>query len=386
MRLFPSCLLLAGSAALCARAADISESSIEVSFRPQDLPQKTTTCKALNRAARTLEDIQIEYIDVNPTAERTLLMVHGWPSLWHSWKFQVEEFKDDYRLIIPNNRGFANSTHPGDFVASGTWADMVGDLMCVLEHAGVNTAVCMGHDWGSELCYEAARMRPDRITAVLGAVVPYMPSEGSFAPSSALVPYLPRLAYQIYLGESPDSASVELNKDVRRTLRATLRTVASPPPETFLESTTTYLGAWKEVKEIPPIPFFTKEEEDYWVEQYSIQGFEFTLEFYTIANQLGSWEFIHAQGNYTIPQPALAILPIHDPVANWEKAMQLLRSQHFLPNLAVKTMDGAHWPQLEFPKVFNRFVREWLNEIEGKETKPQDTEQAVLHVRSAGEL
>jgi hypothetical protein len=26
--------------------------------------------------------------------------------------------------------------------------------------------------------------------------------------------------------------------------------------------------------QIPPIPFFSKEEEDYWVEQYSISGFK----------------------------------------------------------------------------------------------------------------
>lgn len=28
--------------------------------------------------------------------------------------------------------------------------------------------------------------------------------------------------------------------------------------------------------QIPPIPFFSKEEEDYWVEQYSISGFKYS--------------------------------------------------------------------------------------------------------------
>ena len=28
--------------------------------------------------------------------------------------------------------------------------------------------------------------------------------------------------------------------------------------------------------QIPPIPFFSKEEEDYWVEQYSINGFKYS--------------------------------------------------------------------------------------------------------------
>jgi pimeloyl-ACP methyl ester carboxylesterase len=49
---------------------------------------------------------------------------------------------------------------------------MVGDLVCILENAGVSKAVCVGHDWGSQICYEAARMRPDLFEAVIGAVIP----------------------------------------------------------------------------------------------------------------------------------------------------------------------------------------------------------------------
>jgi pimeloyl-ACP methyl ester carboxylesterase len=49
---------------------------------------------------------------------------------------------------------------------------MVGDLVCILENAGVAKAVCVGHDWGAQICYEAARMRPDLFEAVIGAVVP----------------------------------------------------------------------------------------------------------------------------------------------------------------------------------------------------------------------
>lgn len=56
--------------------------------------------------------------------------------------------------------------------SSGTHADIVGDFVCVLANAGVSKAVCIGHDWGSQLCYEAARMRPDLFEAVVGAAIP----------------------------------------------------------------------------------------------------------------------------------------------------------------------------------------------------------------------
>jgi soluble epoxide hydrolase / lipid-phosphate phosphatase len=103
----------------------------------------------------------------------------------------------------------------------------------------------------------------------------------------------PRLAYQLFFDKQTSAATDELDRDIRRTLRGTLRDVASPPPESFLTSPDTYIGAWDGVDEvcfsvsrahvsanlylqIPPIPFFSKEEEDYWVEQYSISGFKYS--------------------------------------------------------------------------------------------------------------
>lgn len=66
---------------------------------------------------------------------------------------------------------------------------MVSDLTCILEDANVSSAICVGyvtyssalptniqqqhrHDWGSQVCYEAARLRPDLFTAVAGVAIP----------------------------------------------------------------------------------------------------------------------------------------------------------------------------------------------------------------------
>ena len=49
---------------LCAAVGAIAaehplDKSLEVSFRPQDLPKKTASCKALNRATDELKDIDL---------------------------------------------------------------------------------------------------------------------------------------------------------------------------------------------------------------------------------------------------------------------------------------------------------------------------------------
>jgi len=336
----------------------------ESTFNPYGFQQQIATCPGINRVDNKTVDLHLQYVDVaNPNAKGTIVLLHGWPSLWASWKYQIQEFRNDYRLIVPNIRGFGASTHPSDIQSSGSFPDLVGDVMCILAHANVSQAIVVGHDWGCQLAYEAARERPDVFTAVVGIDIPYIAAAGPFVPISALVPAFPHLAYQIYFAEETSAAIAELNADIRRTLRATLRTVASAPPPDFLLSNTSYLAAWQNVSDIPPIPFFSASEEDYWVDQYSIQKFNYTLEFYTNSDRLESYTFANGQGNETIPQPALSILPTQDIVGNWVAAASLLKSADFLSNLTQTSLNGSHWVQLEFPNQVNALLRNFFSTL-----------------------
>ncbi|KAJ7735113.1 alpha/beta-hydrolase [Mycena maculata] len=351
-----------------------SSASGSSAFDPRSFSKSTATCKATNRADEkdTAVDIHLRYVDISPSAKTTLILVHGWPSLWSTWSNQIQEFKEDYHLIVPDLRGFGESTHPGDVRRSGTMPDMVGDIVCILEHANISSAVCVGHDWGSQICYEAARMRPDMFRGVVGAVIPYLPSAGDFTPVENLVGVLPKLSYQVFFNKQTAEAVAHLDEDRRRTIRATLRTVASPPPDDFLKSRTSFLAGWADVTEIPPVPFFTPDEEDYFFEQYRIQGFKYTLQFYTEENRRASWAFTNAQGNHTISQPVLSILPNNDPVANWGVVSKLLKSTDFLPNSKTEFMDGAHWCHIEHPETFNALMRKWLDQVIGSHTGGHD--------------
>ena len=77
-----------------------------------------------------------------------------------------------------------------------------------------------------------------------------MPYAGPFVPTHVLAAAHPRLAYQIFFDTQTHGAATELERDIRRTLRGTLRHVASPPPEDFLTSSDTFLGAWDHFEEV----------------------------------------------------------------------------------------------------------------------------------------
>ena len=50
---------------------------------------------------------------------------------------------------------------------------------------------------------------------------------------------------QVYFSEKPDEAVAELNQDIRRSLRAIIRSRHNPPPDSFLTSAESMLGAFK---------------------------------------------------------------------------------------------------------------------------------------------
>ncbi|KIK82094.1 hypothetical protein PAXRUDRAFT_67755, partial [Paxillus rubicundulus Ve08.2h10] len=348
--------------ALCAILASrlFLTATTVTTFNPREYKTSSVTCTAIDRVLDKAVEVTIEYVDVNPAANTTILMVHGWPSLWSSWA-HICHFQDEYHLIAIDVRGFGGSTHPPDVQSSSTLADITGDLVCVLDHARVTTAICLGHDWGSAACYEAARRRPDVFSAVIGVTVPYLPSSAPFHTAASLSASMPTLSYQVFFEKNTSEAVVELNRDIRRTLRGTLRSVDSPPPPEFLKSRDTFMGAW-EGRQIPAIPYLSKEEEDYFVERFSLQGFDHSLIFYTRGNRYGTWKSAQEQGNYTIRQPVLSVLPLNDPVANWKFVSEFMRAEELLPGLTTKTMEGAHWPHMECPGVFNGIVRAWLEE------------------------
>jgi soluble epoxide hydrolase/lipid-phosphate phosphatase len=174
----------------------------------------------------------------------------------------------------------------------------------------------------------------------------------------------PKLAYQVYFENSTKAAIAELNKDIRRSLRAVFRSKSSPPPDSFLASNTSFLDAYSDIKEIPISTFYSPQEEDYMVEEYSKQGFDYTLQFYTFHNRIESWRTSHEQGNYTIPQQALFVAPLQDPIGDLIAAMKLLKTETFIPHLTTKTIDTRHWPQLEEPEKFNSILDEWLKDYE----------------------
>ena len=102
-----------------------------------------------------------------------VLFCHGFPAIWSSWKSQMEAVAGaGYRAIALDMRGYGESSAPEDAEAYTPY-ETVGDLVATLDAAGVAAATVVGHDFGANVAWNAAMMRPDRFTAVASLSVQF---------------------------------------------------------------------------------------------------------------------------------------------------------------------------------------------------------------------
>ncbi|HEY0257906.1 MAG TPA: alpha/beta hydrolase [Candidatus Methylacidiphilales bacterium] len=102
-----------------------------------------------------------------------VLFCHGFPAIWSSWKAQMEAVASaGFRAIALDMRGYGGSSAPVE-AEDYTPYETVGDLVGILDAAGVETATVVGHDFGANVAWNAAMMRPDRFTAVCSLSVQF---------------------------------------------------------------------------------------------------------------------------------------------------------------------------------------------------------------------
>jgi pimeloyl-ACP methyl ester carboxylesterase len=102
-----------------------------------------------------------------------VLFCHGFPAIWSSWKAQMKAVASaGFRAIALDMRGYGQTSAPAEAEAYTPY-ETVGDLVATLDAAGVETATVVGHDFGANVAWNAAMMRPDRFPAVCSMSVQY---------------------------------------------------------------------------------------------------------------------------------------------------------------------------------------------------------------------
>ncbi|KAI3952062.1 hypothetical protein MKW92_052734 [Papaver armeniacum] len=139
-----------------------------------------------------MEDMGINHrmVDVNGIkmhiAEKgegpVVLLVHGFPSLWYSWRHQILSLAaSGYRAVAPDLRGYGDTDAPTS-PQSYTCFHIVGDLIALIDALGQDKVFVVGHDWGAIMSWYLCLFRPDKVKALVNLSVAFTPRNPKYKP------------------------------------------------------------------------------------------------------------------------------------------------------------------------------------------------------------
>jgi pimeloyl-ACP methyl ester carboxylesterase len=99
-----------------------------------------------------------------------VVLVHGWPQNWWSWRRVIPELSERFRVIAPDLRGHGWTDAP----ARGYDKEqLASDVLALLDAMGIERATWVGHDWGGWLGFLAALRAPERLEGLLALSIPH---------------------------------------------------------------------------------------------------------------------------------------------------------------------------------------------------------------------
>lgn len=109
----------------------------------------------------------------NPNGKPPVILCHGMPGLWYSWRHQLPALAEaGYVAIAIDQRGYGRSDRPGDIEAY-TSTHTVQDLSCVLDYFGAQRGYFVGQDFGAAQVYNLALRQPEKVAGLVGMACPY---------------------------------------------------------------------------------------------------------------------------------------------------------------------------------------------------------------------
>jgi pimeloyl-ACP methyl ester carboxylesterase len=124
-------------------------------------------------------DVDHRYIQINGirmhyvragTGKRLLLLLHGFPEFWWSWRYQIAAMSEHFTVVAPDLRGYNATDKP----AWGYELDvLVNDVVSLIRQLGYTRAIVAGHDWGGTIAWSLAIAYPHRVERLIALNIPH---------------------------------------------------------------------------------------------------------------------------------------------------------------------------------------------------------------------
>ncbi len=291
-----------------------------------------------------------------------IVMCHGWPESWYSWRHQIPALAAaGYRVVAPDQRGYGRTDKPEAIEAYNIF-NLTGDIVGLVRALGESQAIIVGHDWGAPVAWHCALLRPDIFRAVALLSVPFIP-RGPVRPTDGMKALEGKnnWFYQNYFQE-PGRVEKELDAEPRRSVTMMLYSASGDPPpaerwnflfprpQKFLESGTIpgRLPGW-----------LTEEDVEFFTAEFTTSGFRGGINWYRNIDR--NWEMSGFLDGVKLTQPSVFAAGEHDVVlAMYPDAAKIV--DFSMPNCRKKIIipGAGHWIQQERPSEINALLIEFV--------------------------
>ena len=294
-----------------------------------------------------------------------VLLVHGWPETWVSWKEQINFIsKLGYKVCAFNTRGYGESFCP-DEIKDYSLKYFMEDILDIISYFNKDKAILIGHDWGAPICWTTAAYYKEKVSAIIGLSVPY--SRRGKISSTKLWEnlYKKNFFYQNYF-QKTGIPEKELEKNILSSLQKIY----------YWCSAEGYFDKIKTSKDInsglldnipPPrdrLKWLRNDNLEAMVEDFEKSGFRGPLNRYR-AQEI-DWQELKELDNLSIVPPSLFIGGEYDPVRRFIKDYDAYKNagkfcEDFKGCYIIK--DAGHWVQQEKPKEVNKIIKNFLKNL-----------------------
>ncbi|MGZ3377759.1 MAG: alpha/beta fold hydrolase [Phenylobacterium sp.] len=294
-----------------------------------------------------------------------VLMVHGFPESWYSWRHQMGPIAQaGFTAAAMDVRGYGGSDKPADVAAysmEALTADVAGVARALQPDA---PAILIGHDWGAPIVWNSSLSRPEAFRATAGlsvahSGVPARPFTDIFREAFTDKGLF---FYQAWFQQvGPPEAEAEA--DVRGFLRKFYYFICgdaparSGPPK---KHGATLLEGLVDPQVFPG--WLTPEDLDYYVGEFTASGFFGPISRYR--NHERDFAWLQQFNGRKLEMPTLLIGGDKDPAFNGFGRIAdpgAMMRQHVTDLRGVHVLPGCgHWTQQERPAEVNALLIPWL--------------------------
>lgn len=117
--------------------------------------------------------VKIHYAALGDRKSPLIVMIHGFPDFWYSWRDQMEALSKDYYVVAIDQRGYNLSDKPKG-VENYDMRLLMSDVAAVIKQCGREKAIIVGHDWGGAVSWSLAMYMPQVVEKLIILNLPHL--------------------------------------------------------------------------------------------------------------------------------------------------------------------------------------------------------------------